>query len=130
MCLTPDSYCTLRADLTRSSGSTLYDPRAQIQLPAKLILAHLQRWLTVRILLLSALIISSTGVVLVAAGDKVSPAKAGFTLTFALEISQNILYLVQHYTSLELSMVGVERIKEYCEIAQEVSERFLPYKAS
>ena len=74
-----------------------------------------------RFSLLSALVVGLTGYVLIAAGDKMAAALAGFTLTFALNISNDILFLVRRYTSLELSMVGVERVKEFSEIKQEVS---------
>ncbi|GAA5991895.1 hypothetical protein JCM10908_002259 [Rhodotorula pacifica] len=80
------------------------------------------RWLSMRFSLLSALVVGLTGYVLIAAGDKMDAALAGFTLTFALNISNDILFLVRRYTSLELSMVGVERVKEFSEIKQEAPE--------
>ncbi|GAA6024648.1 hypothetical protein JCM8202_000420 [Rhodotorula sphaerocarpa] len=80
------------------------------------------RWLSMRFSLLSALVVGLTGYVLIAAGDKMDAALAGFTLTFALNISNDILFLVRRYTSLELSMVAVERLKEFSEIKQEAAE--------
>ena len=41
---------------------------------------------------------------LLAAGDRVDASLAGFSLTFALQISYNILFLVRRYTALELGM--------------------------
>ncbi|KAL7336764.1 P-loop containing nucleoside triphosphate hydrolase protein [Rhodotorula toruloides] len=80
------------------------------------------RWLSMRFSLLSATVVALTGYVLISAGDKVDAALAGFTLTFALNISNDILFLVRRYTQLELSMVGVERTKEFSEIKQEAAE--------
>ncbi|BGP24141.1 ATP-binding cassette transporter [Rhodotorula toruloides] len=80
------------------------------------------RWLSMRFSLLSSMVVALTGYVLISAGDKVDAALAGFTLTFALNISNDILYLVRRYTQLELSMVGVERTKEFSEIKQEGAE--------
>lgn len=70
------------------------------------------RWLSVRFSLLSALLVGATGILLLILSDKVSASVAGFALSFALNISNNMLFLVRRYTALELAMVGVERIKE------------------
>ncbi|GAA5861561.1 hypothetical protein JCM8547_008073 [Rhodosporidiobolus lusitaniae] len=80
------------------------------------------RWLSMRYSLLSAVVVALTGYVLIAAGDKVDAALAGFTLTFSLGISNDLLFLVRRWTQLELAMVGVERVKEFSEIKQEAPE--------
>ncbi|GAA5957081.1 hypothetical protein JCM21900_000787 [Sporobolomyces salmonicolor] len=80
------------------------------------------RWLSMRFSLLSACVVSLTGYVLITAGNKVDAALAGFTLTFSLNISNDLLFLVRRYTQLELSMVAVERIREYSLIKQEAPE--------
>ncbi|CEQ42894.1 SPOSA6832_04771, partial [Sporobolomyces salmonicolor] len=80
------------------------------------------RWLSIRFSLLSACVVSLTGYVLITAGNKVDAALAGFTLTFSLNISNDLLFLVRRYTQLELSMVAVERIREYSLIKQEAPE--------
>ncbi|BGP39463.1 hypothetical protein JCM10449v2_003413 [Rhodotorula kratochvilovae] len=84
------------------------------------------RWLSMRFSLLSAVVVALTGYVLIAAGDKIDAALAGFTLTFALNVSNDILFLVRRYTQLELSLVGVERLKAYSEIEQEAPEIIEP----
>ncbi|KAK4047906.1 hypothetical protein OIV83_005089 [Microbotryomycetes sp. JL201] len=80
------------------------------------------RWLSLRFALLSATVVALTGYVLIAAGDRIDASLAGFALTFALNISNDMLFLVRRYTALELAMVGVERIKEYSEVSQEAPE--------
>ncbi|KAM0756050.1 P-loop containing nucleoside triphosphate hydrolase protein [Meredithblackwellia eburnea MCA 4105] len=84
------------------------------------------RWLSIRFALLSAVVLALTGYVLLQAGDKVDAALAGFALTFSLNIANDILFLVRRYTALELAMVGVERIKEYSEVEQEAPEVIEP----
>ncbi|SGY80268.1 BQ5605_C008g05343 [Microbotryum silenes-dioicae] len=84
------------------------------------------RWLSVRFQLLSALVLGLTGVVLLQAGDTIDASLAGFALTFALSIANDMLFLVRRFTSLELSMVSVERIKEYSEVKQEAAEIIEP----
>ncbi|GAA5957930.1 hypothetical protein JCM10213_002262 [Rhodosporidiobolus nylandii] len=80
------------------------------------------RWLHMRYSLLSAIVVALTGYVLISAGDKVDAALAGFTLTFSLNIANDLLFLVRRWTQLELAMVGVERVKEFSEIKQEAPE--------
>ncbi|GAA5904673.1 uncharacterized protein JCM6883_003864 [Sporobolomyces salmoneus] len=84
------------------------------------------RWLSVRFSLLSALVVALTAYVLIRADGKIDAATAGFSLTFALNISNDILFLVRRYTQLELSMVAVERIREYSLIKQEAPEIIEP----
>jgi hypothetical protein len=89
------------------------------------------RWISVRYSLLSAFLVGVTAVILLVAVKDISASIAGFALTFALNITSDMLYLVvgdhsyiaptcclpavsqRKYTALELTMVGVERIKEY-----------------
>ncbi|GAA6021159.1 hypothetical protein JCM10207_008338 [Rhodosporidiobolus poonsookiae] len=80
------------------------------------------RWLSMRFSLLSSIVLALAGYVLISAGDKVDAALAGFTLTFTLNISNELLFLVRRYTQLELAMVGVERVKEFSELKQEAPE--------
>jgi ABC-type multidrug transport system fused ATPase/permease subunit len=47
---------------------------------------------------------------------------AGFTLTFSLNISNDLLFLVRRVTQLELAMVGVERLIELGAVKQEAAE--------
>ncbi|GAA5841427.1 hypothetical protein JCM3766R1_004081 [Sporobolomyces carnicolor] len=84
------------------------------------------RWLSVRFSLLSALVVALTAYVLIRADGKIDAATAGFSLTFALNISNDLLFLVRRYTQLELSMVAVERIREYSLIKQEAPEIIEP----
>ncbi|GAA5837403.1 hypothetical protein JCM5353_002686 [Sporobolomyces roseus] len=84
------------------------------------------RWLSVRFSLLSALVVGFTAYVLIGANGKIDSATAGFALTFALGISNDLLFLVRRYTQLELSMVAVERIREYSLIKQEAPEIIEP----
>ncbi|KAK4052550.1 hypothetical protein OIO90_004318 [Microbotryomycetes sp. JL221] len=84
------------------------------------------RWLSLRFALLSAIVVALTGYVLILEQNKIDAALAGFALTFSLNISTDMLFLVRRYTALELAMVGVERIKEYSEVEPEASEIIEP----
>ena len=103
------------------------------------------RWLSIRFALLSAIVVGLTGYVLVSSNgklhffslrqifvtqsdmhDPVDAALAGFALSFSLNISTEILFLVRRYTALELTLVAVERLKEYSELKQEAAEIVYP----
>ncbi|CAD6588427.1 MAG: hypothetical protein CYPHOPRED_004384 [Cyphobasidiales sp. Tagirdzhanova-0007] len=82
-------------------------------------------WLSLRLELLSALLVGATGLILLADADAIDASIAGFALTFALCISNEMLS-IREYTALELTMVAVERIKEHAEIQSEPPEIIEP----
>ncbi|CAE6493905.1 unnamed protein product [Rhizoctonia solani] len=83
------------------------------------------RWLSVRFNILSALITAITGAVMLI--DKnVDASFAGFALAFASTISGDLLFMVRRFVGLEQSMVALERISEFSTIAQEAPEFIEP----
>ncbi|KAG6899520.1 hypothetical protein C0995_005779, partial [Termitomyces sp. Mi166 len=81
------------------------------------------RWLSMRFNLLSCGVIGVTGLVsLLTPG--ISASLAGFALTFASTITNDLLFMVRRF--LTLLQVAVERIKEYCELQQEPPEFIEP----
>ncbi|KAF5371802.1 hypothetical protein D9758_003453 [Tetrapyrgos nigripes] len=83
------------------------------------------RWLEIRCTMLS---ITITGLVTIiaVANPRISAALAGFSLTFASTISNDLMYLVREVVSLEQSMVALERVKEYSELKREPPEFIEP----
>lgn len=78
------------------------------------------RWLSARFNFLSSLLVGITaGAMLVRGADS---ATAGFTLSFTVSIMNDVLFVVRRFVQLEQSMVALERIKEYSEIAIEAPE--------
>ncbi|KAL8277515.1 hypothetical protein RQP46_010070 [Phenoliferia psychrophenolica] len=116
----------IRAFGSSSRFMTLMLDRCSTNVTFYWYLWSVNRWLSIRFALLSAVVVALTGYVLLRAGDKVDAALAGFALTFSLNIANDILFLVRRYTALELAMVGVERIKEYSECEQEAPEIIEP----
>ncbi|KAH0581287.1 hypothetical protein H2248_012386 [Termitomyces sp. 'cryptogamus'] len=83
------------------------------------------RWLSMRFNLLSCGVIGVTGLVSLIT-PSISASLAGFALTFASTITNDLLFMVRRFVGLEQSMVAVERIKEYSELQQEPSEFIEP----
>jgi len=69
------------------------------------------RWLSARFNVLSAIILGMTAVVILLT-PSVTASQAGFALAFATTISHNLLFVVRRFVQLEQSMVALERIKE------------------
>ncbi|KAA1472498.1 multidrug resistance-associated ABC transporter [Dentipellis sp. KUC8613] len=87
------------------------------------------RWLSVRFNLLSSVIVGLTGVVAIMT-PRIDAALAGFTLAFSSTITNDILFLVRRFVSLEQSMVALERVKEYSELPREPPEFIEPRPAA
>lgn len=83
------------------------------------------RWLSTRFNLLSCALIGLTGFVAVLS-PSISAALAGFALTFASNVTHNLLFLVRRFVGLEQSMVALERVKEYSELKREPAEFIEP----
>ncbi|XP_044719937.1 ABC transporter domain-containing protein [Hirsutella rhossiliensis] len=72
----------------------------------------LNRWLGFRMALLGTLFTTLVGAIVVGSSF-VDAAMAGFTLSFALDFSGNMLMAIRGYASLELDMNAAERVIEY-----------------
>ncbi|KAI6040937.1 P-loop containing nucleoside triphosphate hydrolase protein [Pisolithus marmoratus] len=83
------------------------------------------RWLSTRFNLLSCALVGLTGFVAVLS-PSISAALAGFALTFASNVTHNLLFLVRRFVGLEQSMVALERVKEYSELKREPAEFIMP----
>ncbi|KAH9169799.1 ATP-binding cassette transporter [Lactarius sanguifluus] len=79
------------------------------------------RWLTIRLNLLSAVIVGLVAFVSILT-PTIDAALAGFILAFASTVTNDILFMVQRFVSLEQSMVALERVKEYSDLEIEPPE--------
>lgn len=79
------------------------------------------RWLSIRFNLLSAVIVGLTAFVSILS-PTIDAALAGFILAFASTVTNDILFMVRRFVSLEQSMVALERVKEYSDLEVEPPE--------
>ncbi len=77
------------------------------------------RWLSVRLETLSALIVLAAGVFAVLSRDTLDAALVGLSLSYSLTISQQAGQLVRFSTMAEATMASVERVVEYADEAPE-----------
>ncbi|TFK38174.1 multidrug resistance-associated ABC transporter [Crucibulum laeve] len=83
------------------------------------------RWLSARFNLVSSAIVGATALVCLIT-PSISASMAGFALAFASTITNDLLFMVRRFVGLEQSMVALERVKEYSELAREPAEFIEP----
>ncbi|RVE43931.1 hypothetical protein evm_011442 [Chilo suppressalis] len=77
------------------------------------------RWLAVRLEMMGNLIIFFSALFAVLNRDTVNPGLVGLSVSYALQITQTLNWLVRMTSEVETNIVAVERIKEYAETQQE-----------
>ncbi|CAO3563902.1 unnamed protein product [Mortierella alpina] len=83
------------------------------------------RWLAFRLECLSSVIIFGAAflsVVSLARNLSVDPGLVGLSLTYALNVTQTLNWLVRQYTEVETNIVAVERLQEYVDLKPEAPE--------
>ncbi|GAB0137168.1 hypothetical protein EsDP_00005448 [Epichloe bromicola] len=79
------------------------------------------RWLAFRADLLGNLVSFSAGVFLILSLGKVDAGAAGISLSYAMNFTENVLWLVRLYGMNEQNMNSMERVKEYLDLEQEAA---------
>eukprot|EP00172_Hildenbrandia_rubra_P003796 Plantae.Rhodophyta-Hildenbrandia_rubra.ctg6556.p1 GENE.Plantae.Rhodophyta-Hildenbrandia_rubra.ctg6556~~Plantae.Rhodophyta-Hildenbrandia_rubra.ctg6556.p1 ORF type:complete len:1405 (+),score=130.47 Plantae.Rhodophyta-Hildenbrandia_rubra.ctg6556:224-4438(+) len=79
----------------------------------------INRWLSNRLEVLSALFVGSTTFLLLHYGNCVTPATAGFLLSYIILLPQTMLNTIRNFTEFESNMSSVERVSEYAALPRE-----------
>ncbi|GJE96044.1 multidrug resistance-associated ABC transporter [Phanerochaete sordida] len=87
---------------------------------------NLQRWISVRIDMLSAVFSSAVAFYLVYGGSISDSATVGFILTVAVTFTEMVLWCVQMYNGFEVNANSLERIYQYLHIEHEPSSGIIP----
>ncbi|XP_065898603.1 multidrug resistance-associated protein 1-like isoform X2 [Dysidea avara] len=81
------------------------------------------RWLAIRLELIGNLIILFATLFAViernSSGDGIDPGLAGLSISYALQVTQSLNWIVRMTSELEANIVAVERTKEYAEVTNE-----------
>jgi ABC-type multidrug transport system fused ATPase/permease subunit len=86
----------------------------------------INRWLSIRYNLTGAFVAFFAGVFLLYNINKIDSGLAGFSLSFALNFSEQIMWTIRRYSLLEMSLNAVERVCEFTELPQEAPEIISP----
>nr|CAD7593713.1 unnamed protein product [Timema genevievae] len=77
------------------------------------------RWLAVRLEMIGNCIIFFASLFAVLGRETMNPGTVGLSISYALQITQTLNWLVRMTSDVETNIVAVERIKEYAEYTQE-----------
>ncbi|PQE32064.1 abc metal ion transporter protein [Rutstroemia sp. NJR-2017a WRK4] len=83
------------------------------------------RWLAVRLEFLGSIIILSAAafaIVAVSTGTPLSPGIVGLAMSYALQITQSLNWIVRQTVEVETNIVSVERVLEYARLPSEAPE--------
>ena len=80
------------------------------------------RWLHSRIELLGSSVCFFTGLVIMIARSWIDPGLAGLCLSYALQFTDHIIWIVRGYAQNEMNMNSIERVQEYMDIEEEAPE--------
>ncbi|CAG7836371.1 unnamed protein product [Allacma fusca] len=79
------------------------------------------RWLALRLECMGSLVVFFTALFAVISRDALSPGSVGLSISYALNVTYLMSYLVRIFCDVESNLVSVERLKEYCEAPQEAT---------
>merc|ERR1719153_1072938 len=77
------------------------------------------RWLGIRLELLGNIVTLGAALFVILSPGSFNSSQVGLVITYSLNITQTLNWLVRMTADVETNIVGVERIKEYSEIDQE-----------
>eukprot|EP00164_Ancoracysta_twista_P003660 GFYU01004901.1.p1 GENE.GFYU01004901.1~~GFYU01004901.1.p1 ORF type:complete len:1550 (+),score=481.01 GFYU01004901.1:223-4872(+) len=80
------------------------------------------RWLAMRLECIGTIIVGCSALFAVLAKGSVSPSLAGLSVSYALNITQTLNWLVRMSSQRETEIVSVERIQEYLQLDQEAAD--------
>ncbi|KAL8871245.1 MAG: hypothetical protein Q9174_002883 [Haloplaca sp. 1 TL-2023] len=84
------------------------------------------RWLAVRLEFIGSFIIlaaASFAIISVAGGSGLSAGMVGLAMSYALQITQSLNWIVRQTVEVETNIVSVERVLEYARLPSEAAER-------
>ncbi|QLL33659.1 hypothetical protein HG536_0E05700 [Torulaspora globosa] len=83
------------------------------------------RWLSVRLQTIGAFIVLTTALLslgTLGSKQKLSPGMVGLLMSYALEVTSSLMWIVRMSVQIETNVVSVERIYEYCNLTPEAPE--------
>ncbi|KAH7269485.1 P-loop containing nucleoside triphosphate hydrolase protein [Fusarium redolens] len=86
------------------------------------------RWMGLRMGLIGTLFSTIVGIIVIVS-PSMDAALAGFTLSFAMDFAESILWTIRNYAGMELNMNSTERVVEYTELETESLEGEKPSAA-
>ncbi|XP_055548416.1 multidrug resistance-associated protein 1-like [Wyeomyia smithii] len=77
------------------------------------------RWLSVRLEIVGSLVVLFAALFAVLARETIGPATVGLSISYALQISATLSFMVRMTAEVETNIVAVERLEEYTQLPRE-----------
>ncbi|XP_037545242.1 multidrug resistance-associated protein 1-like [Nematolebias whitei] len=87
------------------------------------------RWLAIRLEFVGNCIVSFAALFAVIARESLSPGIMGLSISYALQLTASLTWLVRMSSDVETNIVAVEKVKEYCDTDKEGSVAYVPQQA-
>lgn len=116
---------TIRAYRQQKRFKTENEWRVDANLRAYFPSVSANRWLAVRLEFLGSIIIlgaAGFAIISVATGSGLSAGMVGLAMSYALQITQSLNWIVRQTVEVETNIVSVERVLEYAELPSEAPE--------
>lgn len=77
------------------------------------------QWLAIRLEIIGSFVILFSALFSVLGRETISPALVGLSITYALQITQILSWLVMITSEVETNIVAIERMEEYANLPKE-----------
>lgn len=117
---------TIRAYRQQTKFAIENERRVDANLRAYFPSINANRWLAVRLEFIGSFIIlaaASFAIISVATGSGLSAGMVGLAMSYALQITQSLNWIIRQTVEVETNIVSVERILEYARLPNEAPER-------
>ncbi|AWP18241.1 putative multidrug resistance-associated protein 1-like [Scophthalmus maximus] len=88
------------------------------------------RWLAIRLEFVGNCIVSSAALFAVIARESISPGIIGLSISYALQLTASLTWLVRMSSDVETNIVAVEKVKEYTDTEKEAEWKHEPSSLS
>eukprot|EP01135_Chromosphaera_perkinsii_P008905 Nk52_evm15s1524 gene=Nk52_evmTU15s1524 len=116
---TLNGAATVRAYDGQRRFESINDHRVDVNHRAFFLLWTSNRWLTLRLEILGAFVVFGAAVSALLGRQTVDPSLAGLSLSYALNFTESVMWVVRMHAMMEMDMNSVERAEEFMRIPQE-----------
>ncbi|QNQ01193.1 YALIA101S02e12046g1_1 [Yarrowia lipolytica] len=119
---TLNGVSTIRGYARQATYEKINQARTDVSAKVRFIQQNLNRWLSLRLRVIAALVVFATGLFSILSlrwYNFMNPGIMGIVMTYALNVTWTLVLMVRMAINVETHSVSVERVWEYCELKSE-----------
>lgn len=119
---TLNGVSTIRGYARQATYEKINQARTDVSAKVRFVQQNLNRWLSLRLRIIAALVVFATGLFSVLSlrwYSFMNPGIMGIVMTYALNVTWSLVVMVRMAINVETHSVSVERVWEYCELKSE-----------